>query len=410
MKLFGKSREAAPLMSPGDAAYVGDIKEAMLAQSTLGAKAVLYVILAVMVIGMTWAHFARVEEVTRAEGKVISAGGQQEIQSLDGGIIVEMPVHEGETVEKGQLLLKVDPTRAQAGYLEVQAKVTGLKATVARLKAESYGQPLSFPDDVLKDPKVVKEETQTYEARRRALDESVASLQKSYELAMQELNLSEPLMRKGLMSEVEVLRMRRDANSFKMQIVEQRNRYKATANSELSQAQLELSQTTEKLAGNADVVERTAILSPVKGIVKNIRIKTIDGVARPGETIMEISPIDEQLLVEGKIKPSDVGFVHPGQPATVKISAYDYGIYGAMKGKVELVSPDTLENDKKPGDDTTYYRVLVRTNTNALTAGGKKLPIIPGMLTTIDIRTSEKTIQDYILKPVFKAREAFRER
>ncbi|SFR95194.1 membrane fusion protein, adhesin transport system [Dyella sp. OK004] len=410
MKMPAKPRGTTTLMHPGDAAYIGDIKEAMLAQSTPGAKAVLYLIATVMVVGMTWAHFARVEEVTRAEGKVIAAGGEQQIQSLDGGIIEEMPVREGETVAKGQLLLKIDPTRANAGYREVQSKVIGLKATVARLKAEAYGQALSFPDDVLRDTKVVKEETQTFEARRRALDESVVSLQKSYDLAMKELALSEPLMRKGLMSEVEILRMRRDANSFQMQIVEQRNRFKATANSELSQAQLELAQTTEKLAGNADVVDRTEILAPVRGIIKNIRIKTIDGVVRPGETIMEISPIDEQLLVEGKIKPSDVGFVHPGQMATIKISAYDYGIYGALKGKVERVSPDTLENEKKPGDETTYYRVVVRTNANALTAGGKQLPIIPGMVSTIDIRTSEKTIQDYILKPLFKAREAFRER
>jgi adhesin transport system membrane fusion protein len=410
MKRLGKSGQTGAALRPGDTAYVSDIKEALLAQSTPVAKAVLYVIAAVMVIGLTWAHFADVEEVARAEGKVISSGGQQEIQSLDGGIIVEMPVHEGETVEKGQLLLKIDPTRAKAGFLEVQAKVIGLKATVARLKAEAYGQPLSFPDEVLKDPKIVKEETQTYQARRRALDDSVASLQKSYDLAMKELNLSEPLMRKGLMSEVEVLRMRRDANNFMMQITEQRNRYQAAANSELSQAQLELAQTTERMVGNADVVERTAILAPVRGIIKNIRIKTVDGVARAGETIMEISPIDEQLLVEGKIKPSDVGFVRPGESATVKISAYDYGIYGALKGKVELVSPDTLENEKKPGDDTTYYRVLVRTDTNALTAGGKQWPIIPGMVATIDIRTGEKTIQDYLLKPVFKAREAFRER
>lgn len=410
MKLFGKSREITALMSPGDAAYVGDLKEALLAQSTPGSKMVLYLILTVLVMGGIWAHFARVEEVTRAEGKVISAGGQQEIQSLDGGIIEAMPVHEGETVEKGQLLLKIDPTRAQAGYREVQSKAIGLKATVARLKAEAYGRPLIFPEEVQKDPGVMSEETQTFEARRRALDESVASLQKSHDLAMKELGLSEPLMRKGLMSEVEVLRMRRDANSFKMQIVEQRNRFKATANSELSQAQLELAQTSEKLIGNADVVDRTAIVSPVRGVIKNIRIKTIDGVVRPGETIMEISPIDEQLMLEGKIKPSDVGFVHPGQPATVKISAYDYGIYGALKGKVVWVSPDTLENEKKPGDETTYYRVLVRTDANTLTAGGKPLPIIPGMVVTIDIRTSEKTIQDYILKPVFKAREAFRER
>lgn len=393
-----------------DIAYVNDIRQAVLAHSTPRMNAMLYLMLAILAAAIVWAAMARVDEVTRAEGRVIASGGEQNIQSLDGGILQALLVKEGDPVEPGQPLAKIDPTRAEAGYREVRSKVIGLQGNIARLRAEAYGQPLDFPEEVRKEAKVVQEETRAFEARRRSLEESVASLQRSFDLATKELALSEPLMRKGLVSEVEILRMRRDANSYKMQIAEQRNHFKAQANSELAQAELELAQTKERLAGNASVVEHTLLASPVRGVIKNIRIKTVGGVVRSGETIMEVSPVDGRLLVEGKIKPADVGFVHIGQAATVKISAYDYGIYGAMKGKVELVSPDTLENEKKPGDDTTYYRVLVRTDDDSLMVAGKKLTIRAGMTSTIDIRTSDKTILDYLLKPVFKAKEAFRER
>jgi len=405
-----KKKKHLATLQPGDIAYVNDIRQAILAHSTPRMNAMLYLMLVILICAMSWAAIARVDEVTRAEGRIVASGGEQNIQSLDGGILQALLVREGDLVEQGQPLAKIDPTRAEAGYREVRSKVIGLQGNVARLRAEAYDQALDFSEEVRNEPKVVQEETQAFEARRRSLDESVASLQRSYDLATKELALSEPLMRKGLVSEVEILRMRRDANNYKMQIAEQRNRFKAQANSELAQAELELAQTKERLAGNASVVEHTLLASPVKGVVKNIRIKTIGGVVRPGETIMEISPVDGRLLVEGKIKPADVGFVHIGQAATVKISAYDYGIYGALKGKVELVSSDTLENEKKPGDDTTYYRVLVRTDGDSLMVAGKPLTIRPGMTSTIDIRTSDKTILDYLLKPVFKAKEAFRER
>ncbi|GAB2565117.1 HlyD family type I secretion periplasmic adaptor subunit [Dyella jejuensis] len=406
--LRGKRKNQQALQA-GDAKYVNDLHEALLAQSLPATRITLCVIAVVLVIGMTWAHFARVEEVTRAEGKVVSQSREQDIQSLDGGILADMRVHEGEQVSKGQLLLKIDPTRAQVGYREVLSKVIGLKGTVARLKAEAYDTPLVFPEEVRKDAKVVKEETDAYRARRHALDQAVASLQRSYDLSAKELALSEPLMHKGLVSEVEILRMRRDANSLQAQIVEQRNRFKAEANSQLAQAQLELAQTSENLVGHADALERTDVVAPLDGVVTNIRITTLGGVIKPGETILQVSPVDEPLWVEGKIKPSEVGFVHPGQPATIKLSAYDYGIYGALKGVVKVVSADTLEDERKPNEER-FYRVLVQSDQRTLHAGGKALPIIPGMTATIDIRTSEKTIQDYILKPVFKAREAFRER
>ncbi len=176
---------------------------------------------------------------------------------------------------------------------------------------------------------------------------------------------------------------------------------------------MELSQTSENLVGRADVVERTTITAPVRGTVKNVRVNTVGGVIQPGEHILEIVPLEDQLLVEGKIRPSDVAFLRPGLPATVKITAYDYGIYGGLSGKVELISPDTLKDEEKGGSgrpDSTYYRVTVLTDRSALEAGGKELPIIPGMIASVEIRTGEKTVLEYLLKPVLKAREAFRER
>ncbi|AZC83977.1 HlyD family type I secretion periplasmic adaptor subunit [Pseudomonas chlororaphis] len=411
-KLFGRGDPVTPLM-PGDAAFMNDVQESLLAQTTPGSRLILQLIAAVLVGGLVWAYFARVEEITLGEAKIISKSREQVIQSLEGGILAEMNVREGDVVEKDQVLLKIDPTRAQASYRETLSKVIGLKASITRLRAEAYQQPLEFDEMVMSDPAVVQQEQQAYKARKNALDESVSALQRSYALSAREIQLAEPLVAKGLMSEVEILRMRRSANEIKSQIVERINRYQAEANSELAKFELELSQTSENLVGRADVVERTTINAPVRGTVKNVRVNTRGGVIQPGEHILEIVPLEDQLLVEGKIRPADVAFLRPGLPATVKITAYDYAIYGGLKGQVEHISPDTLKDDQKAAagrPDDTYYRVLVLTDSSTLEAGGRSLPIIPGMVASVEVRTGEKTILDYLLKPVLKAREAFRER
>lgn len=410
-KLFERSESAA--LQPGDAAYMNDIQESLLTQTTPGSRLILHLICVVLIGGLVWAYFARVEEITMGEAKIISKSREQIIQSLEGGILAEMNVREGDVVEKGQVLLKIDPTRAQASYREALSKVIGLKASITRLRAEAYQQPLEFEEMVRVDEAVVQQETQAYNARKKALNESIGALEKSYALSNREIQLAEPLAAKGLISEVEILRMRRQANEIKSQIVERINRYQAEANSELAKFELELSQTSENLVGRADVVERTTVTAPVRGTVKNVRVNTRGGVIQPGEPILEIVPLEDQLLVEGKIRPADVAFLRPGLPATVKITAYDYSIYGGLKGEVEHISPDTLKDDQKAAagrPDDTYYRVLVLTETSSLEAGGKSLPIIPGMVASVEIRTGEKTILDYLLKPVLKAREAFRER
>ncbi|GCB04375.1 HlyD family type I secretion periplasmic adaptor subunit [Ralstonia sp. SET104] len=411
--IFRKWLPRKAKLSAGDAAFMNDVQESLLTQSTPGSMLVMYVIGALLVVGLGWANFARVEEVTNGEGTIISKSREQVIQSLEGGILEQLDVREGDIVKKGQVLAKIDPTRAETSYREAWSKQIGLKATIARLRAEAYSQPLVFPDDVKGVPEVVKQETLAYNARRRALEDSVAALEKSHALSMREIGMAEPLSAKGLISEVELLRMRRQANELRSQIVDRRNRYQADANSELIKLELELAQTSETVVGRADVLQRTTVVAPVYGTVKNIRVNTIGGVIQPGEHIMEIVPLEDQLLVEARIKPSDVAFLHPGQPATVKVTAYDFGIYGGLKGKVEHISPDTLKDDQKAAagrPDATYYRVLVLTESSALQAGGKTLPILPGMVATVDIRTGEKTILDYLLKPIFKAREAFRER
>ncbi|CAM2996008.1 HlyD family type I secretion periplasmic adaptor subunit [Burkholderia gladioli] len=401
-----------PKMRKAEIEYMSDMRAALLTQSSPGSKLMLYVVAALLVAFLIWARFARVEEITQGEATVISRSREQVIQSLEGGILEEMNVREGDIVKKGQMLLKIDPTRAQTSYREAYSKAVGLKATLARLRAEAFSQPLVFPPAVRGETEVVQMETKAYNSRRHALDESIAALERSYVLQQKEIALAEPLAAKGLMSDVELLRMKRTANELQSQMVERRNRYQADANSELTKLELELAQTNESLVGRRDVLSRTTVVAPVYGTVKNVRVNTIGGVIQPGEHILEIVPLEDQLLVEGKIKPSDVAFLRPGQPAMVKITAYDFGIYGGLKGKVSYISPDTLKDDAKAaaGKDATFYRVQVLTDRAYLEAGGKQLPIMPGMIARVEIRTGEKTILDFLLKPIFKAQEAFRER
>jgi adhesin transport system membrane fusion protein len=406
-------RKPAPTLRAGDVAYMSDIREALLVRSSVGAQSTLYVVAVVLVAGLVWAHFARVEEVTRSDATVVSPSREQWIQSLEGGIVQSVVVREGDVVEKGQLLAKIDPARAQASYREMAAKARELKANVARARAEAYGTSLAFPDDVARDPDLIAQATAAYRTRRRALDEQVAALKSSQTLVRREIEMAEPLAAKGLVSEVEILRMRRQLTDIDAQIAERRSRFTADASVELSRLEQELAQTNEVLVGRADVLARTDVVAPMRGVVKNIRIHTAGGVVQSGEHIMEIAPLDGHLQVEARVKPSDVAFLRPGLPALVKLSAYDFAIYGGLPGHVVSLGPDTLRDDQKAAmgrADASYYRLMVETDADALIAAGKYLPVLPGMQATVDIRTGEKTVLDYLLKPIFKAREAFRER
>lgn len=406
-------RAKAQKSRKGDDLYMSDLLAAMEAKTARNWSLTLYLMLLVLVIFIIWANIAKVEEVTRGDGRVVPSSREQVIQSLEGGILGELLVKEGDLVQEGQVLLRIDPTRATAVFREGLLKSLSLKATAARLRAEAYDTPLRFPKEVLAQPSLVRDETEVYTTRKRTLEEGVASLKANLELFEKEIQMSEALSARGLLSEVEMLRMRRQANDLRSQIAERVNRFRSDANTELSRVESELGQIKESVVAREDVLTRTTITSPVKGTVKNIRVTTIGGVIQNGAEIMQIVPSEDQLLVEARIRPADVAFLRPGLPVTVKLTAYDYAVYGGLEGKVETISPSTVQDDAKgpmPGKESAFYRIMVRTDASVLKVREREFPIIPGMTAQVDIRTGEKSVMSYLLKPIFRAKEAFRER
>lgn len=370
-----------------------------------------------LVIGLLWSAFFNVEEVTSGTAKVIPSSREQVLQSLEGGILQALMVKEGDRVEKGQIVARIDPTRAEASFKESANRLLAMRAQSARLEAESQGKAPDFPPDVKQNPELVRREMEAYDVKRRALDESVRGYTKTRELVHKELDIARQLAAKELLSNTEVLKLQREANEAELQITDRENRYRADANAELSRVEVEIASLSETAMGRQDTLSRTEVRSPAHGIINNIHINTIGGVIQPGEEIMELTPLDDTLLVETKIKPSDVAFIAVGQEAMVKISAYDYSIYGGLKGYVENISSGALKDEDakgraRPGSgDETYYRVIIRTEGNTLTkAGSRPLNIIPGMTATVDIRTGEKSLLTYMIRPLLRVQEAFREK
>jgi len=362
-----------------------------------------------LLILLTWAWLFKLEEVSTGTGKVIPSSKEQVIQSLEGGILTKLNVKEGEIVEQGQVLAQLDPTRFESNVGESASLLISSRATAARLRAEVTGAPLSFPPEVLKEPKLVGEETALYKSRRANLEQSLAGLQQALVLVQQELAMTEPLVAKGAASEVEVLRLKREANDLQNQMNDVRNQYFVKAREELAKANTDVETQQQVVRGKSDTLNRTIFKSPVRGVVKEIDVMTLGGVIPQNGKLMTIVPLDEKLLVEARISPRDIAFIRPDQEALVKITAYDYSIYGGLKGKVTVISPDTLRDEVK--QDQFYYRVYIRTENDKLTnKAGQEFNITPGMVATVDIRTGEKTVLDYLVKPFNKAKEALRER
>lgn len=395
----------------GDKAFLHGLRDAEMAESTPRATWALYLMLAVLVCALVWAGVARVDEVTRVDGKVVADGREQVIASLEGGILRSLSVREGALVEKGQELLQLDPTRVEAQQNEGVAKRLALKAQVARLESEATGRTLKFPPDVMAMTALVEGETEAYQARRQSLDEAVGVNRRSLGLLNRELFMAERMSEKGLMSEVEVMRLRRQVNDLQLQVQERTNRFRQEASTELMRLRSELAQLDEQLIVKQDVLQRTTLHSPVRGMVKHIKLGTVGGVVPAGATIMEIVPMGPRVLVEARIRPSDIGFVRVGLPAEVKLSAYDYYTYGGLKGVVEYISPDVLGDESKTAaQDNSYYRALIRSEVSTLKAKGAPLQVMPGMTATVEVRTGERSVLQFLLKPVLKSQEAFRER
>ncbi|ENU16526.1 HlyD family efflux transporter periplasmic adaptor subunit [Acinetobacter lwoffii] len=358
---------------------------------------------------LSWAWLFKLEEVSTGTGKIIPSSKEQVIQSLDGDILTTLNVKEGEIVERGQVLAQLDPTRFESNVGESESLLVSSRATSARLRAEVTGAPLVFPEEVLKYPKLVKEETALYQSRRANLQESVAGLEQALLLVQQELEMTAPLVAKGAASEVEVLRLKREANDLRNQMNDIRNQYYVNAREELSKANTDVETQQQVVRGKSDTLSRTVFKSPVRGVVKEIDVMTLGGVIPQNGKLMTIVPLDEKLLVEARISPRDIAFIRPDQEALVKITAYDYSIYGGLNGKVAMISPDTLRDEVK--QDQFYYRVYIRTDSDKLSNNaGQEFNITPGMVATVDIRTGSKTVMDYLIKPFNKAKEALRER
>ncbi|MDP4569451.1 HlyD family type I secretion periplasmic adaptor subunit [Pseudomonas sp. LPH60] len=430
--------------------FMPETAEASLQDSPRRSRLTVWIAAALILCALVWARFAVLQEVTTGEGKAIPSSKIQVIQNLEGGIVTEIFVREGQMVDKGQTLLRLDDTRFRSNKGESEADRFALMAQVERLSAEAEGKPFTPSAEVLsKAPQVAEDERSLYDQRQRRLASEQRTLseqlrQKTQELAEfrskqgqyssslallnQEMNMSAPLVGTGAVSPVEILRLKRSAveirgsldattlaipraesaiNEIKSKIDESVQTFRSDAAKELNEKRTDLSKITASGIAIDDRVNRTTVVSPVHGVIKLLKVNTIGGVVQPGSDLVEIVPMEDNLLIEAKVRPQDVAFLHPGQKAMVKFSAYDYTIYGGLSAKLELIGADTVTDDK----GNSFYLIQVRTDKNHLGGDANPLLIIPGMVATVDIITGEKSVLDYLLKPVLKARtEAMRER
>lgn len=380
----------------------GDKSSDAMSEQMRASRYVLWVTALSILIVIVWAYFAKLDQITRATGAVIASSRSQIIQSQDGGILEELLVKEGDIVEEGDVLARIERTKAESSYLEALAKAVSLQATVARLTAEVYGGDLKFPPEVKKYPDFEKNQRALFHKRRSAISEEISSLTSMKELAEQELEMNKPLMASGDVSRSEVLRLMRQVADLGAQITNKRNKYFQDSQAELGKAQEELAGVQQNLAQRKNQLDLTEMHAPLRGVVKNVRITTRGGVIRPGEEVMQIVPLEDDLVVEVKVTPSDIAFIKPGLSAKVKIDAYDYTVYGDLPGTLIYISADTLSEDLKQGEKP-YYRARVRTNGRKFSArSDANLEILPGMTATVEIKTGSNTVMHYITKPVVK--------
>jgi membrane fusion protein, adhesin transport system len=414
------------------------------------AHVLLLVVVAFLVSALAWASWAKLDEVTRGEGKIIPSSQVQVVQNLEGGIVAEILVREGEVVERDQVLVRIDDVRAASHLRESRTRYLALLGALGRLRAEVEETPIAFAPEVLAEaPEVARNERALYHARKEALHSELevlrsqatqreqelselktglGQLERSHALAAEELEITEPLAASRVISKVQLLRLRREVNDLvgelettrlavprieaarreaDRRIEERYLGFRAEAQRELNAVQAEAAALQEAMAAETDTVSRTEVRSPVRGTVKQLFVNTVGGVIQPGEDLIEIVPLEDNLLVEARVRPPDIAFLHPGQPAVVKVTAYDFAIYGGLDAVVEDISADTITDEK----GESFYRVRVRTHDSALHEAGEPLPIIPGMTTQVDILTGEKTVLDYLLGPILRAKErALRER
>lgn len=407
-------------------------------------------LVALVVVFCLWATFARVQEVTTGTGRVVPASKIQLVQNLEGGILREILVREGQSVAEGETLLRIDPTQAGSTVGEVREKIDGLKALMVRLEAEAQGADLVFSQDLVsRRPDLVRHQRELFETRRRELDLAlgalenqraqraqeivetdarIATLKRALELAEEELKLMRPLEASKAASRTEMLaiesrvnetagnlsaaelslpRLRSAKEEAESRFAERTSAFRSEALQQLSNARVELGSLSETIKGSEDRVSRTTIKAPVSGIVKTVHVSTPGQVIQPGHSLVEIVPMNDTLVVEAQVQPKDIAFLRPGQKALVKLSAYDFSIYGGLDGEVEQIGADSITNER----GETYYLIRVRTGKSTLERNGEVLQIIPGMVADVDVLTGSKSVLAYLTKPLTRMRQtAMRER
>ncbi len=433
-----------------DIDLITDIRTTLLVQSPKGGRIIIWVTLLLLVLVIVWMSISEVEELTRGMGKVIPSSQIQVVQNLEGGILAEMHIKVGDIVKKGSLLMRLDETRFSAPFQESTLKHLALMARAARLRAETLQTEMIISEEMMTErPQIFRREKQLFDSRRHELraeldilDQQVIQrqqdlaeqeakqreLNRTYKLLKRELDLTEPLIAEGAVSEVEFLRLEREASKMlgeisatmltiprissrlleaRKVIDEKKLEFANQAKRELNDIEVQLEALTATSMALADRLDRTSVRSPVYGTVKQILVNTVGGVVQPGMDLVEIVPLEDTLLVETQIKPSDIAFLRPEQKAMVKFTAYDFTIYGGLEARLEYISADSITDEK----GNSFYLVRVRTDQNFLDGKNGPMPIIPGMVTSVDILTGKKTILSYLLKPILRAQSmALRER
>ncbi|MEI7535575.1 MAG: HlyD family type I secretion periplasmic adaptor subunit [Comamonadaceae bacterium] len=352
---------------------------------------------------IVWANWANIDQITRAPALVIPSSRNQVIQDLDGGIVEDLLVKEGSSVKQGQILVRFDRAKTESSYLESRAKEASLKAAVARLKAEIHGGKPQFPAELDQYPAIRSNQEMLFKARQSAVREEIASLRESLDLVKTELDINLPLLQRGDVSKGEILKLKRQVAEIQGTISNRENKYRQESQTDLSKALEDLAGLEQIMASRKDQLAHTAVTSPMDGIVRNIRITTRGGVARPGEEIMQIVPVEDDLMIEAKVKPADIAFVKPGLPTTIKLDAYDYTIYGTLQGIVSYISADTLNDESRNPNDPPYYRVQVKTRVSDIgQRANKRIEIQPGMTASVEIKTGNNTVWRYLTKPITK--------
>lgn len=392
-------------------AQASDMERRRLNEELRGSRRVLWATFVALAAFYIWANFSEIDQITRAPGSVIPSSNVQLIQSKDGGVLEKLPIGVGEIVDQGQIIAQFDTTNAEADYQEAKAQVAALSAAMSRLTAELFGAEPQFSAITQGFPHFVSSQKLLFERRQSAKSEEIANLNAILALVQEEIQMNEPLVARGDVSKTEILRLQREEAELVAQRGKINNEYFQSTQAEYNETEEEFERVSQLLIQRKQQLDATTLEAPVKGIVKSIRLTTVGGVIRAGEDVLEIVPLEDDLLIEAKVAPQDIGFLKVGLDVSVKIEAYDYTIYGDLDGVLSYISADTLEDETQKGD-VTFYRVHVRTQGRKFSGRpDEDLQILPGMTATVEVKTGKNTVLSYLLKPIVKTlRESMSER